>query len=80
MNIIEYTEFLVKSICEEDLVKVSSYIGEDENVIIDIAVPEKVLGSVIGKDGKNISAIRTLVNAYNYLHEKKQIEINVESF
>lgn len=80
MSIVEYTEFLVKSICNEpDMIKVSSY--EEENSIkIDILVPEKSLGILLGKDGRNIKSIRTLINAYMYLHEKKNAEIHVDSF
>ncbi len=80
MDLVSYTEYLVKSICKEaDLVKVSSYDGEDKT-ILEVLVPEKTMGSVLGKDGRNIKAIRTLVNAYAYLHELGRIELNIDSF
>ena len=80
MNIVEYTELLVKSIAKDaDLVKVSSYETE-EGLTIDIMVPESSMGSVMGKNGRNIKSIRTLVYAYGYLHKSKKIEINVDAF
>jgi len=38
------------------------------------------MGAVIGKSGNTAKAIRTLVQAYSYLHDKKRISINIESF
>lgn len=79
-EIILYTEFLVKSICQEpDLVKVSCYDGED-GAIMDVIVPEKDMGAVIGKAGKTAASIRTLVLAYAYLHQLGRIKINFDSF
>ena len=80
MNIVEYTEFLVKSIAKDaDLVKVSSY-ETDDALTIDIMVPESAMGSVIGKNGRNIKAIRTLVYAYGYLHKSQKLQINIDTF
>lgn len=80
MTIEEYTEFLVKSICPlDDLIKVSMF-SEDDHKIITIAVPESNMGNVLGSYGKNIKAIRTLVNVYSYLNHVGHVEIQVESF
>ena len=80
MDIVEYTEYLVKSICENaDLVKVSRYEAE-EKLVLEVLVPETSIGAVLGKDGRNIKAIRTLVNAYAYLHKLPKIELNIDSF
>lgn len=79
MSIEEYTEFLVKSICkEEDMIKVCS-LG-DEKKIINIAVPETSMKVILGKDGKNIKAIRTLVNVYAYKKNMEHVEINIDTF
>ncbi len=81
MDIVEYTEFLVKRICSDcDMVKVSCYTGESEKTILDVLVPENIMGAVLGKGGRNIKAIRTLVNAYAYLHKMGRVEIHIESF
>lgn len=78
-ELVSYVEFLVKSICkEEDLVKVNGYSGEDE-MVIDIVVSETDMGAVIGKSGRNASAIRTLVLAYSYTKKLGKVKINFES-
>ena len=81
MNIVEYTSFLVKSIVhEDDLVEVKE-IGNDENTInIEVMVKEIYMGALIGRSGINAKSIRTLVQAYSYLHDKKKIIINFDSF
>ena len=80
MNITEYAEVLVKSICKEsDLINVSQYESE-EGLLIDIMIPTSSMGSVIGKDGRNAKAIRTLLNAYAYLHNLGQIKVNIDAF
>lgn len=78
-ELVSYVEFLVKSISkEEDLVKVNGYIG-DEEMIIDIVVSDSDMGAVIGKSGRNASAIRTLVLAYAYTKKLGKVKINFES-
>lgn len=81
MEIKEFIESLVKSICPlEDLIKVNSYQNEEGITIIDILVPENSIGVVLGKDGRNIKAIRTLSYAYSFTHQLGKIDIHVDSF
>ena len=81
MNITEYTEFLVKSIVKNpDMVKVQLFESDEESPIIEIIVHEDDKGAVIGKSGKNASAIRTLVQAYAYLNKMPKVKINIDSF
>ena len=81
MDIIEFTENLVKSLCKQpELVKVEAFDSDEEALILEIIVHNSDMGSVIGKNGKIISAIRTLVNAHSYLNDKKKIKINIDSF
>ena len=81
MSITEYTEFLVKSIVKNpDMVKVQLFESEEKNSIIEIIVHEDDKGAVIGKSGKNASAIRTLVQAYAFLHKMPKININIDAF
>ena len=81
MGIVEYTLFLVKSIAKEsDMVSVKE-IGNDEEVIhLEVLVKDTDMGAVIGKSGINAKSIRTLVQAYSYLHDKKKVIINIDSF
>ena len=81
MSIVEYTEFLVKSIVKNpDMVKVQLFESDDESPIIEIIVQDEDKGAVIGKSGKNASAIRTLVQAYAYLNKMPKVKINIDSF
>lgn len=81
MDIGEYTLFLVKSIAKEpDMVSVKE-IGSDEEVInLEVLVKESDMGAVIGKSGKTATALRTLVQAFSNLHDKKKVKLNIESF
>lgn len=81
MDIVEYTLFLVKSIAKEpDMVSVKE-IGSDEELInLEVLVKESDMGAVIGKSGHTATALRTMVQAYSYLHEKKKVKLNIESF
>ena len=45
-----------------------------------IMVPEEQMKYVIGKGGKNIKALRTLINTYCYVHKLNYAKINVEAF
>lgn len=81
MNIVEYTELIIKSICKEpELVKVESFESDDEALILEIIVHNSDMGNVIGKNGKMINAIRTLINAHSYINKGKKIKINIDSF
>lgn len=81
MDIVEYTLFLVKSIAKEpDMVSVKE-IGSDEELInLEVLVKESDMGAVIGKSGNTANALRTMVQAYSYLHDKKKVRLNIESF
>ena len=81
MTIEEYTEFLVKSICQNDeLIKVTSCQNEKKRLVLDIVIPEPYKGRLIGHQGKTIKAIHTLVNAHAYANKKGYVEINIETF
>ena len=81
MNLVEFTEYLVKSIVKEpDMVKVSSFVGDEDVTMIEIIVHESDMGAVIGKSGKMASSIRTLVQAHAYINGNKKVKINIDSF
>lgn len=80
MSLVEYAEFLVKSICKEpDLIRVQSF-EEDEMTILEIMVPEASMGAVIGKSGKVASSLRIMIQAYAYLQKCGRVRVNFESF
>ena len=75
-ELISFTQNLVKSICKEpDMVS-----GDDGEIMLEIIVHESDMGAVIGRSGKMASSIRTLVQAYAYIHELKRVKINIDSF
>ncbi len=81
MNIIEYTDFLVKSLVSNpELVKVESFDADEDVKIIEIIVPDADMKLIIGKNGKNASAIRTLIQAYAYVNGLSKVRINIDSY
>ena len=38
------------------------------------------IGKVIGKNGNNAKALRTLVQASSFLKDNKRVKINIDSF
>ena len=81
MDIVKYTEFLVSSLVDDpEMVKVEMF-GEGENTkIIEVMVPENQMKYVIGKSGKNAHALRTLINAFAYIHKMNRVKINISAF
>ena len=78
MNIVEYTEFLVRSLVKEpDMVSVKQFDDEEEITVIQVLVNEDDMGTVIGRNGNIAKAIRTLVQAA--AHDKK-VKIDIDSF
>lgn len=81
MNIIDFTTLLISGIVKNpDMVKVSSFEGDEETTILEILVSNEDMGAVIGKQGKNAKALRTIINAHAYLNNIKKIKINIDSF
>lgn len=81
MNLVELTEYLVKSLVKDsDSVSVKEFETEDDSVLIQVLVDSSVIGSVIGKSGKIANSIRTIVQASSYLNGNKRVKINIDSF
>ena len=81
MDIVVFAENLVKELVREpDMVKVQSFDGDDEKLILEIIVAESDMGAVIGKGGKMAGAIRTIVQAYAYINSSGRVQINIDSF
>ncbi len=81
MDLVSYTEFLVKSVASlPDMICVKEIGSDEECVQIEVLVKESDMGAVIGKHGNTAKAIRTMVQTYSYLHGAKKVKINIESF
>ncbi len=80
MNLVEYSEFIVKNLAKEsDLVKVKDFESE-EGTILQILVSESDMGRVIGKSGKIANSIKTLIQAKAYSDGIKNVKVNIDSF
>ena len=66
---------------DKDSVNVKEFESDEENTtLIQVMVSEDDFGRVIGKGGKTIEAIRTLVKASSYLNDNKRVKIDVDKF
>lgn len=82
MKLVELTEFIVKELVNDpDSVSVKEFPSENENeVIIQVMVPEDQMGKVIGKGGNLAKALRTIVQASSYVDGNKRVNINIDSY
>lgn len=80
-ELITFTENLIKSLVKEpEMVKVQEFLGDDETIQLEIIVQDDDMGTVIGRGGKMISAIRVLIQAAAYNMGIQKVRINVDSF
>ena len=81
MDLIKLTEYLVKSVSSEpDMVSLKKFETEEDFILIQVMVSKDDMGAVIGKNGKMISSIRTIVSAASYKNNLPKVRINVDSF
>ena len=82
MDYVKLTERLIKAlVVDEDAVSVKEFSSDDENKIeIQVLVAEDDMKRVIGKDGRTINSVRTILAAASSLHDHKYISLNVEGF
>ena len=82
MNLVDLTKEIVVSLAKDkDSVTVKEFTTDEENtVLIQVMVSNDDIGRIIGKDGKNAKANRTLVQASSYLKDNKKVKINIDSF
>ena len=81
MDLVKLTESIVLSIVEDkDLAKVKEFPSENEKeILIEVIISENDMPRLIGKNGKVINSIRTIVQASSYLQDNKLVRINVDS-
>ena len=82
MNFVLLTETIVKMIVKDvEAVSVKEYETTDENLVhLEVMVAQDDLGRVIGKDGKTIRSIRTIVQASSTLNDGRRVKIDVDSY
>ena len=82
MELVKLTETIVKELVEDsDSITVKEFPSENENEItIQVMVPENEMGRVIGKQGKMAKALRTIVQASSFINGNKRVNINIDSY
>ena len=82
MDLVVLTETIIKKlVTDPDSVSVKEFATEEENTIrIEVLISSEDTGRVIGKNGKTINSIRTIVQASSSLNDNKRVRINVESY
>ena len=79
-DLVKLTEDLVLAIvANKEAVKVNASEVDEQTIQIDVLVDEKDMPILIGRKGKVVNSIRTLLHASSYLHSKKNIKLNVNS-
>ena len=80
-ELVLFTENLIKYlVTDPEMVKVKDFTDDDGNIILEIIVPDEDMGRVVGRAGKNIQAVRTLIQATAYNKGLKRVKINVDSY
>ena len=82
MQLVELTTDIIKKIVSDpESVSVKEFDTEEENTIqIEVLISSDDMGKVIGKNGKIINSIRTIVKASSSLEDNKKVKINVDSY
>lgn len=81
-NLVELTELIVKGlVMDPEAVSVKEFESNDDNtVLIEVMVASSDMPKVIGRSGKTINSIRTIVQAASFNQDNKLIKINVDSY
>ena len=82
MELVKLTETIVKELVKDsDSVTVKEFPSEnDDEITIQVMVPENEMGRVIGKQGKMAKALRTIVQASSFINENERVNINIDSY
>ena len=81
MSIVEFTDFLVKALVKEpELVKVEAFDSDEDTQIIEIIVPESEMKNIIGRNGKNASSLRTVIQAFALAKGLNKVKINIDAY
>ena len=80
MDLVKLVTTLVKGVViNKDDISIKEF-SSDDVITIEILVKEEDMGRLIGKNGKTINAIRTLLQAASYQNGNKRVKINVDKF
>ena len=82
MDLVVLTETIIKKIVKKsESVSVKEFESAEENTVqIEVLVSIEALGKVIGKNGKTINSLRTIVQASASLNGNRKVKINIDSY
>lgn len=82
MDLVLLTETIIKKIVSDsESVSVKEFESTDEDSVqIEVVVSGDDFGKVIGKNGRTINSIRTIVQASASLNGNRRVRINVDSY
>lgn len=82
MDLVVLTETIIKKIVSDnESVSVKEFESNEENTVqIEVVVSSDDLGRVIGRNGRTINSIRTVVQAAASLNGNRRVRINVDSY
>jgi len=82
MDLVALTETIIKKIVTDpESVSVKEFETDEENTIqIEVLVSNDDMGKIIGKNGKIINSIRTIVAAASSIEDNKKVRINIDSY
>ena len=81
-NLVKLTELIIKNLVNDsDSVSVKEFESDEENtVLIEVMVSSEDMPRIIGRNGKTINSIRTIVQAASFGEDNKLVKINVDSY
>ena len=81
MDLLNLTQEIILSLVKDkDIVAVKEFPSENENEVrLEVLISESDMPRVIGKSGKVINSVRTIVQASSYLKDNKKVKINIDS-
>lgn len=81
MNLLNLTQEIILSLVKDkDIVAVKEFPSEnDDEILLEVLISESDMPRVIGKSGKVINSVRTIVQASSYLKDNKKVKINIDS-
>lgn len=81
MELKELTKTIVQSLVKnKEQVSVTETVKDDGSIEELVKVSEEDIGRVIGKDGRVIHSIRTLIQEASYLRDNQYIKVEIEKF
>ena len=82
MDLVKLTEYIItRMVKDPDTVTVKEFESSDDDIILlEVLIYKDDIGRVIGKDGKIIGSIRTIVQAAASLNMDKKVNINIDSY